>query len=667
MKLPGRLLLVSLVTLLLPWAGCRYVQEVESALRQGRAETLLASTRLVAAAAEARGDSAWTQIERWAPWRPEAEDVYVHPLARPPALDGYFSDWDLGRNALVPLRGVPDGAYAGIVAGYHGDALYVYVELGPGGETGEFAVLCEQADGRIAEYLFLPEAPGPIRPGAPGDTDPRVTGNWQATPDGYHLELRLPAGAPDGRFGLRLLWPGWPPAGTYQDEPGWKVTPRGALGAWLTEISPAGTTLALVDRAGFVLAEASGGATVPQPPGTGRSWPLLYRAMLPGADAPPTPPQAPGRRAGQHLDKAIAGEAGAARFRLDDGRLVLVAAAPVVRDGLILGAVEARQPIEPVLAVGDEAVSRLLGTSMLASLAAAVVLLGFALRLSMRIRRLSRAAAQGMTASGELATRMPGHGAGDELGDLSRSFSRLLVRVRDYNQYLKTMGSKLTHELRTPIAVMRSSLENLEARGAGEDPRVYLERARQGIERLEKIVNAIGAATRLEQAIAGAGNERFDLAALVGDLGSAYADAHPGLCIGARIQTGPCEIDGAPELIAQMLDKLVENAVDFTPAGGRILLVLSREDGKALLSVINEGSTLPGDAGDRLFESLVSARPEGDGGAHMGLGLYLARLVAAHHHGGIRATNLPDASGVAFTVALPLADSGKPASRETVS
>ena len=339
---------------------------------------------------------------------------------------------------------------------------------------------------------------------------------------------------------------------------------------------------------------------------------------------------------------------------------------------------------------------------MLASLAAAVVLLGFALRLSMRIRRLSRAAAQGMTASGELATRMPGHGAGDELGDLSRSFSRLLVRVRDYNQYLKTMGSKLTHELRTPIAVMRSSLENLEARGAGEDPRLEegqvpnldlesLLRDKQiviccgsggvgkttvsaapgpaalGLCYDKEIVNAIGAATRLEQAIAGAGNERFDLAALVGDLGSAYADAHPGLCIGARIQTGPCEIDGAPELIAQMLDKLVENAVDFTPAGGRILLVLSREDGKALLSVINEGSTLPGDAGDRLFESLVSARPEGDGGAHMGLGLYLARLVAAHHHGGIRATNLPDASGVAFTVALPLADSGKPASRETVS
>jgi len=655
MKLPGRLLLVSLVTLLLPWAGCRYVSEVESALRQGREETLIATARLVAAATEARGDAAWTDIERWAPWRPVADDIYLHPLARAPALDGYFADWDLDDAALVPLRGAPSDGAARMAAGIRGEQLFVYLEIARGGATGEIAVISGQRDGSTAEYLFLPEAPGPIRPAPPGDTDPRAAGNWQATGDGYRLELRLPAGDPEGRLGLRLIWPGWPPVGTYEDEPGWRVTPRPALGAWLSELQPADTSLALVDRAGFVLAEAARARPAADTSDAADGWPALYRAMLPSPDAPPAPAQAPGLRTGSHLDAAIAGEAAAARYRVDGDRLVLAAAAPVVRDGLILGAVEARQPIEAVLAVGDEAVSRLLATSLLASLAAAVVLLGFALRLSVRIRRLSRAAGRSMDASGELATDLPGLAAGDELGDLSRSFSRLLVRVRDYNQYLKTMGSRLTHELRTPITVVRSSLENLEARGAGEDPAVYLERARQGVARLEKIVNAIGAATRLEQAIASASTERFDLAGLVRDLAAAYADAHPGLSVSAQVAGERCEIEGAPELLAQMLDKLVENAVDFTPAGGRITLALDRADRSARLAVINEGSRLPDGPEERLFESLVSGRPEG-GGTHLGLGLYLARLVAVHHGGTLSAANLQDGSGVAFTLELPLAD-----------
>ena len=659
MKLPGRLLLVSLVTLLLPWAGCRYVREVESALRQGREETLIATARLVAAATEARGDAAWTDIERWAPWRPVADDIYLHPLARAPALDGYFADWNLDDDALVPLRGTPDDQGARMAAGFRDDQLFVYLEISRGGATGEIAVLCEQRDGSIAEYLFLPEAPGPIRPAPPGHTDPRAAGNWQATGDGYRLELRLPAGAPEGRLGLRLIWPGWPPVGTYDDKPGWRVTPRPALGAWLGELQPAATSLALVDRAGFVLAETGPALPPEEVPDAVGGWPALYRAMLPPADAPEAPQQAPGLRTGSHLDAAIAGEAAAARYRVDGERLVLAAAAPVVRDGLILGAVEARQPIEAVLAVGDEAVSRLLATSLLASLAAAVVLLGFALRLSVRIRRLSRAAGRGMDASGELATDLPGLGAGDELGDLSRSFSRLLVRVRDYNQYLKTMGSRLTHELRTPITVVRSSLENLEARGDGEDPAVYLDRARQGVARLEKIVNAIGAATRLEQAIASASTESFDLAALVRDLAAAYADAHPGLAIFASVGPERCEVEGAPELLAQMLDKLVENAVDFTPAGGRITLALDRADRAARLAVINEGSRLPDGPEAQLFESLVSSRPQG-GGTHLGLGLYLARLIAVHHGGTLSAANLPGGAGVAFTLELPLAEARRP-------
>ena len=168
MKLPGRLLLVSLVTLLLPWAGCRYVQDVEQALRQGREDTLLATARLVAAATEARGDAAWTELERWAPWRPRADDIYVHRLARAPALDGYVADWGLPEDAARPLRGVPDGAIATLVAGSADGALFLHLDIAPAGPVGQVAVVSERADGSLGEFLFVPEAPGPIRSRPPG-------------------------------------------------------------------------------------------------------------------------------------------------------------------------------------------------------------------------------------------------------------------------------------------------------------------------------------------------------------------------------------------------------------------------------------------------------------------------------------------------------------------
>ncbi len=655
MRLPGRLLLVSLVTLLLPWAGCRYVQDVEQALRQGRADTLLATARLVAAAAEARGDAAWTELERWAPWRPRADDIYLHPLGRAPALDGYLADWGLPPEAGRPLRGVPDSASATLVAGSADGSVYLHLDIAPAGPVGQVAVLSEQEDGSLAEFLFLPEAPGPIRAQPPGNADPRARGNWQAAGNGYQMEVRIPAGAPDGRLGVRLIWPGWPPAGTYEDAPGWRITPRPALARWLEELRPGDTELALLDRAGYVLAAA---APAPGRPGASPdTGPLLYRAVLPRVDAPGLPESPPGARAGRHVTSAVGGDPSVQRYRLADGTLLLAAAAPVVRDGLILGAVEVRQPIQAVLSAGDAAVGRLLGTSLLASLAAAVVLLGFALRLSVRIRRLSQAAARSMSAGGELRTAVPGREDGDELGDLSRSLSRLLERVAEYNDYLKTMGSKLTHELRTPVAMVRSSLENLEARGADEDPGVYLDRARKGIARLEDTVNAIGAATRLEQAIAAAGRERFDLAALVRDLAAAYGDLNPQLTVLPRVAAAPCPVEGSPELIAQMLDKLVDNAVDFTPAGGTITLALDRTGDAVQLRVTNTGSRLPPGFEGRLFDSLVSAREPGEGG-HLGLGLYLARLVAVHHGGDISARNLPDDEGVEMRVRLPPAGPG---------
>jgi signal transduction histidine kinase len=256
-----------------------------------------------------------------------------------------------------------------------------------------------------------------------------------------------------------------------------------------------------------------------------------------------------------------------------------------------------------------------------------------------------------------LSRVLPESEAKDELGELSRSFSSLLGRLDEYTGYLRTLAGKLAHEIRTPLTIIRSSLENLEseaqaASGMPDNARLYISRAREGSERLGAILTAMGAATRVEEAIAHSERQRFDLSALVCATAGAYGSAFPARRFAVEVPDQPVEILGAPDLIVQLLDKLVDNAVDFSADGATISIVLRTDAAHIELSVANPGPTLPPDTGNRLFESLWQSRAESDKRPHVGLGLYIVRLIAEFHGGTARAENLPDNSGAVFTVRL---------------
>ena len=115
-------------------------------------------------------------------------------------------------------------------------------------------------------------------------------------------------------------------------------------------------------------------------------------------------------------------------------------------------------------------------------------------------------------------------------------------------------------------------------------------------------------------------------------------------------------MNGAPDLIAQMLDKLVANAVEFGKDGA-IDVSLAREGDDLLLSVGNEGPPLPAMQAGHLFDSMVSVRGGAESGEpHLGLGLYIVRLIAQFHGGSARAANRRDGTGVVITVSMPAAD-----------
>src|SRR5207247_6417239 len=136
---------------------------------------------------------------------------------------------------------------------------------------------------------------------------------------------------------------------------------------------------------------------------------------------------------------------------------------------------------------------------------AVIAMFAFAARLAVRLSRLRRASESALTREG-LVTTFPETAAPDELGDVARGFSTLLGRLNEYTGYLRTLAGKLAHEIRTPLTIVRSSLENLETEaapgGLGENAKVYIARAREGSERLGAILTAMGAAAKAEEAIA---------------------------------------------------------------------------------------------------------------------------------------------------------------------
>ena len=113
------------------------------------------------------------------------------------------------------------------------------------------------------------------------------------------------------------------------------------------------------------------------------------------------------------------------------------------------------------------------------SLVAVVAMFAFAAWLALRLARLRSASESALTRSG-LVTSFPETEARDELGDVARSFSTLLARLNEYTSYLRTLAGKLAHEIRTPLTIVRSSLDNLDSEPVGEAARAYLTRARQG-------------------------------------------------------------------------------------------------------------------------------------------------------------------------------------------
>lgn len=655
--------------LVLPWAGCQFVRETESALRGGQQQLLSGTALAIANSLSQFPDeflSAGTS-------KFDENQIYGHPLASAPSIDGYVDDWSTTAASLRSLRGA-DGNIQ-FVFGTYGQHVFIYVDVRDtsitykapdtiADDTDHIDLVTGDNNGGLTRYRFSAEAPGSISTfrvnGSEQIIDSQFAAHWLDTASGYRIEARIPRKLIGKYLGVEIHNAGngiTVVSRSYtRDDPGRYVTMSSLLTSFVQGYAQPGFRLTITDRSGWRLAQAGGlsSATVDNqfsivPAG----WQLIaYRALLEQATAVTlAEPDPSGRENQNYVARALNKEATTSWFRnADTGRAVVAVAQPVWSGNVQTGALILQQDTAEILSLTNESLMRLIKLTIIATVGGAFALLGYASWLSLRIRRLSHAADHALDTA-QPTTAMPSANATDEVGDLSRSFSNVLRQLAAYNEYLRTLASKLSHELRTPLTIVRSSLENLDHEPLSEQSKEYTERARTGVERLQKILNAMSEANRVEQLMDNVETEVFGLTNVVDAAIKAYRDAWPGRQFLFESSTFNDCINGSPELIVQMLDKLVDNAVDFSKSGDEISIDLSQDDDELVLSMTNPGPPLPVNMRNRLFDSMVSVRPDSSGD-NLGLGLNIARIIAEGHGGSIRGDNIE--GGVRFLIVLPV-------------
>ena len=665
MSLRFKLLLIALSTLALPLAGWLFVRQMEELLRQGQEQTLIASARALARSLNALN----------AELPPAGAALYVHRAPKKIVIDGYADDWATLASYAQKLG--PPNDPEKLSAVLCGDDEWIYLLASvrdatrnrvdardPRAASSDHLTLTLQHQSLIRRYLIASGAPGHFDAltltDATDNALPTVLeGAWQEDGSSYRIELRLPRAQMPDKISIAAYDSDAPTGDTADMLP--LLTLSSQLSDELAQFAPEGMRVRIFSGDGWVVATAGALTNANGAPMARRRWleNFVYRHLLaPGLTEAADFSVALPRLNATEIWQALSGVTSTAWHRsAADSGVVLAAAVPLKSSGEVRGALLLEQASETLPLLTNRALLSVATASLLALIVAGGVLFAFSSVLSLRIRRLRDAAERALRFSGNVDNAaLPLIGARDELGDLARSFAGLLDEVNAYTDYLRTLASKLSHELQTPLAIVKSSLDNLDHQSLPPSALPYIERARGGAERLGAIVRAMSQANGMERAIGGAEAEDFDLTAVVRGCVESYRPIIAPRRLEFDLPNTPLFMHGAPELIAQALDKLVDNARSFAPDDGWIRIALRQREEVMELSVANSGPPLPPTMQDRLFDSLVSLRPSGTSRPsetpHLGLGLYIVRLIAAAHRGSASARNLDDETGVEFRLLL---------------
>ena len=249
----------------------------------------------------------------------------------------------------------------------------------------------------------------------------------------------------------------------------------------------------------------------------------------------------------------------------------------------------------------------------------------------------------------------------DEIGTLARAVSDMSHSLRHRIDNIEAFAADVTHELKNPLASLRSAVDSLDRVEQPELRRQLLDVVRQDVLRLDRLIGDVGEAARTDAELARARFEAVDLGELINQLVKGWETRRETGDVRiafARPRAGSAIVLGEPARLARAIDNIIDNAISFSPPDGLVEVVASHVGDLIKVRVDDEGPGVPAEHRGAIFNRFHSVRPAAESfGRHSGLGLAIARAIVEGHDGEIDVTDRDDApSGARFTITLPAAD-----------
>ena len=672
--LKAKFISILLLVLLIPVSAVFVLKEVEKALVDSLKQNLMLTSSLVSQQLGQNGN--WFE-NSYLPQSSEfiAADLFVFPLDQQVVLDGHFDEWfelekfrkafrlnnsSTSSDRLEVLLGESEESLMLSVIVYDEKIIYPDVQVDKFQSDQIVINFFDQQD-QLQRIYIKPQAPGkiPVKKlvADQAKIDWRYSAVWNETSHGFNFELKFPRGIKPKQLNLvhydvdqKSQIKVKSIIATHQFELSPVVWPSKSISDFVNDlpVSP-GQRLWVLDRDGRALARKDNLQKLELQLDSN---PLINWLLSSQAS------QLVDKRASQmRLDStvifdALKGESSAVLESAGQGKhSVISAGAPIRTNSDILGVVFIEENVAKVQLLQQKTLARMVYFSGIIVSFILLILIWYVSRISLRIGRLKKQINRVVDEQGRMNSPLVlEEKEGDEIDELSNAFLHMGTKLYDYNDYLEKLASRLSHELRTPIAIVRSSLDNL-LLTSDKEQHVAIERAIEGVERLGEIISRMRRATGIKQAMQSAELEKIDLVAmlkmLVDGFQSSFSDYQ--FKFESNLESYPKDISG--DLIAEMLDKLISNAMDFSEKDSVISVCLIHNEKELQLSVINKGPTIPKKNIKKIFQSLVSIREnKTKEGANLGLGLYVVKLISEFHGARVKAENLADGSGVKFNV-----------------
>ncbi len=345
-------------------------------------------------------------------------------------------------------------------------------------------------------------------------------------------------------------------------------------------------------------------------------------------------------------------------YRLAPDRTPFLSAARPIYDGRgVLFATSNARDITEIVRAERLRISLVLAAAIIASILLSLFL---ARTIVLPLRRLARAAVRVRLGRARevIVPRLPDRR--DEIGMLARAVSDMSQALRQRIDATESFAADVSHELKNPIASLRSALESMTRIKDEALRRKLLDIAQDDVRRLDRLITDIAEASRIDAQLTRSTFQLIDMGQLIGRVVSAQStrenEARVRIAY-TRPARGAALVMGDAQKLSRVLDNLIDNARSFSPANGRVRIAVEITQESIATLIDDEGPGVPMGEREAIFRRFHSMRPEQeDFGMHSGLGLAIARAILEGHNGSISAEDRPDgAGGARFRVTLPRA------------